>query len=72
MSSKMLLLLLSDQVLCLYLISKPPKDGLFVMPSFIYYPLLLCFKLNLLSNDCKQKTDNPEYFLTIRINGSAS
>ena len=45
MSSKMLLLLLSDQVLCLYLISKPPKDGLFVMPSFIYYPLLLCFKL---------------------------
>ena len=48
MSSKMLLLLLSDQVLCLYLISKPPKDGLFVMPSFIYYPLLLCFKLIIL------------------------
>lgn len=47
MSSKMLLLLLSNQVLCLYLISKPPKDGLFVMPSFIYYPLLLCFKLQI-------------------------
>ena len=45
MSSKMSLYLLANQVLRLYSIFQPPKDGLFVIPKFIFYPLPLCFKL---------------------------